>query len=427
MRHVALVAPHFVPSNLTSVHRARLLASHLPEFGWKPTIVTVHEKYYEEPLEPDLSATLPPGLEIRKASAFSVRPVRWIGDVGVRGFWGMWREIRRLHRERPIDFLHVTIPSNFAAPLGRLARERLGVPYGIDYIDPWVHEWPEARKRFSKAWWSLFLGSKLEPWSVARASLITGITAPYYQGMLDRNPGLSGRVVTAAMPYGWSPLDYRALEKLPRKLFLFEPGAEFNLVYAGAILPQSYPYLEAFLGAVRRLRDEDPAAAARLRVRFIGTGKSAVDARGHNVLPLAERFGVAEIVSEHPRRIGYLDVLNHLKASSAVLILGSTEAHYSPSKCFQAVLSKRPVLAVLHAESEAVPFLRESGAGRCVTFAEGESAGPDRILEALRQTLAGGYEESRVRWELLERFSAAQSSRALADAMDRALSGGKGP
>ena len=47
---VALVTGHFPPSNLAGVHRSRLWATHLPEFGWEPIVVTAHPDYYEEKL-----------------------------------------------------------------------------------------------------------------------------------------------------------------------------------------------------------------------------------------------------------------------------------------------------------------------------------------------------------------------------------------
>ena len=37
-----------------------------------------------------------------------------------------------------------------------------------------------------------------------------------------------------------------------------------------------------------------------------------------------------------------------------MLVLGSTEPHYTPSKVFQAMLSRRPVFAMLHRDSTAV-------------------------------------------------------------------------
>jgi len=86
------------------------------------------------------------------------------------------------------------------------------------------------------------------------------------------------------------------------------------------------------------------------------------------------------MVFEYPKRIPYLDVLVHLNAADAVFILGSIEAHYAPSKVYQAVLSQKPVLAILHQQSTAVAVLRNSGAGFVISF-ETEKELEEKILQ----------------------------------------------
>ena len=72
MKKIIIVAPHFPPSNLAAVHRARLFAKYLPEFGWEPIVVTIHHKYYEEKPDWDLFKTLPPDLRVEKVDRKSV-------------------------------------------------------------------------------------------------------------------------------------------------------------------------------------------------------------------------------------------------------------------------------------------------------------------------------------------------------------------
>jgi hypothetical protein len=55
-------------------------------------------------------------------------------------------------------------------------------------------------------------------------------------------------------------------------------------------------------------------------------------------------------------------------------VLGSTEKHYSPSKIYQAVLSAKPVLALLHRNSTACDLITKSGAGMLVSFDENDFA-----------------------------------------------------
>jgi len=69
MKTVLIVAPHFVPSFLPSVHRARLWSYYLPEFGWKPIILATHERHYECQIDPELFALLPDELEVIRTSA----------------------------------------------------------------------------------------------------------------------------------------------------------------------------------------------------------------------------------------------------------------------------------------------------------------------------------------------------------------------
>ena len=81
LKRVAIVAAHFVPSNLAAVHRSRLWSLHLQEFGWEPVIVTTHWDYYEEATEPGLTELLPADLKIVRTKAFGTRPVRLVGHA----------------------------------------------------------------------------------------------------------------------------------------------------------------------------------------------------------------------------------------------------------------------------------------------------------------------------------------------------------
>src|SRR3954468_20721916 len=88
---------------------------------------------------------------------------------------------------------------------------------------------------------------------------------------------------------------------------------------------------------------------------------------------------------EYPVRIPYLDVFVNLDGASGVFILGSTERHYTPSKVYQGVLSKKPIWAVLHKSSTACAVLRDSGAGVVLDF-DGE-----QDLEAVMENFSKSY------------------------------------
>jgi hypothetical protein len=429
MKTVVLVSPHFFPSFLPSVHRARLFAYHLPEFGWKPIILTTDPSYYECQVDSELLDLLPEDLEIIKARAFPTRPLRIVGDVGLRSLPWYYRSIRRLAAERKIDFLYITIPSNFAALLGPRVERKLGIPYGIDYQDPWVPETPTGDRFLSKGWVANGLAHYLEPIAVRRARLITGINDAYFASVLSRNPELGRRVVTAGMPVGGSQRDFDALRRKPRKTFLFDPhDGRLHVIYAGALLPKAVEVLERLLASLVLLRERNPELASRLRFHFLGTGKLEGDPnRGHGVQPHVKRYGLEEMVSEVPNRIGYFDVLNHLEQSSAVLVLGSTEIHYSPSKIYQAVMAQRPIFAMLHEQSTAVAALRESRAAEVFTFTPEALPDAEALSKSLERFLVDcHYDREQIDVDAFRGASARESTRILATALDRAIGSSNG-
>lgn len=377
MKKILIIYPHFPPSNLAGVHRPRLFAQHLPEFGWEPVILTVHEKYYEEPLDWNLHQLLPTGLRIEKVNAFKITRPRLIGDIGLRAFFQLYKRARQLIRNEHFDFVYIPVPSFYCALLGRMLHRSTGIKYGIDYIDPWVHDFPGSNKTFSRPWFSKRVATFLEPIAVKKVSLITGVAEGYYTSVLERNPHLKKTAITGAMPYGGEEQDHIFLNQLNLKPYLFEKKKnKIQLVYAGAMLPKAYAPLESVfksIAANKDLPDVQAGIFENVEFHFIGTGSRVNDDKSFTIKPLAQKYGLWEtIVYEYPKRIPYLEVLIHLQNADGIFILGSTEPHYTPSKAYQGVLSSKPILAVLHKESTALEVLEKSGAAKVLSF-DGEN------------------------------------------------------
>lgn len=370
MNRILIISPHYPPSNVAAVHRSRLFAQHLSSFGWEPIILTVHEDFYEEQLDWNLHALLPSNQRIEKVKAYKVNKPRLIGDLGLRGFFQLRRRALEIIKSEKIDFVYILIPSFYTALIGPYLFKKTGVKYGIDYIDPWVHQFPGSNKLFSRHWFSTQLSKLLEPIAVKHASLITGVSEGYYNDVLERNPHLKKQAITAAMPYGGEESDHDFVSKdgltynKQEGVLISEKKSNiFRFVYAGAILPKAYKPLNEIFSAIKNL--DSFCDLPKLEFHFIGTLGV--------IKPIAQEFGLwEESVFEYSDRIPYLDVLKNLDASDGVFILGSTEPHYTPSKVYQGVLSGKPILAVLHEQSTAVKVLKESKAGLCVLM-DGEN------------------------------------------------------
>jgi hypothetical protein len=79
LNKLIIISPHFPPINAADMHRVRQSVWYFEEFGWKPTVVCVDEKFVEGVEEPLLLQSLPKGLEIIKVKAFSTKWTRKIG------------------------------------------------------------------------------------------------------------------------------------------------------------------------------------------------------------------------------------------------------------------------------------------------------------------------------------------------------------
>jgi len=381
MKTILLITPHYPPSNLAAVHRSRLFAQHLPALGWNPIILTVDENYYEESLDWKLHQLLPKDQRIEKVSAFKV--------------------------------------------------------------------------------------TFLEPIAVKHASLITGVSEGYYKPVLDRNPHLKEQVLTAAMPYGGEESDHDFIRSrgkedtshpLPSvgKLNPSTPSTSSSpstckFIYAGAMLPKAYKPLEEVFKALSTLQppstsfnlSQPPQPSAGklnlsqhlstslnilqppqpLQLHFIGTLGT--------IKPFAEKYKLwGSAVLEHPDRIPYLDVLSKLDAADAVFILGSTEPHYTPSKVYQAVLSGKPILAVLHEASTAVRVLRESRAGIVVAMKGEEDLDTlsARFMEGLKEFMVFKqiFDPNNINRAAFEQYSAKAVTATLVEKLDEIVSSAAG-
>lgn len=418
-RRVLLVAPEFPPSNTAGAHRPRLFAKHLPEFGWTPTVITVKPEEIEGSLDPMLERLVDASLDIVRTGALPVRPVRLIGDIGIRTLGHHAWALRAAVRRGGVRAIVLFGPPWFSFVLGPLMRRSAGIPYVVDYIDPWISDWTAAHAFPSKAWFYHHVAAAIEPAVLRSSSHVTAVSQGILDGLHDRFPWLDASHMTA-MPYGAEPDDLEASARLHVEPPDFSAGdGAFNICFTGALQPKGGVLLRAVLGALRSLRESGSPLGERVRLRSYGTSNLTADAGRERVMPMARQFGVSDIVSEIPERVPYLQAMAVLRACDLVLVMGSVDPYYHASKLYPAIVSDRPILAICHAESSIKTVMDETAAGISVTFRdpdELEARMPD-IRDAI-VALALGPPPARVA-DQVERFTARASTAALARVLDR--------
>jgi hypothetical protein len=426
MKRVVIVAPDFSPSSLPPALRVRFFATHLPAFGWEPVILSVDPSYYQWSVDPENEALVAPGTRVLRTRAFPAGIMRklGIGCIGMRSLWHQWRALEKLcRRERP-GLVFISVPPYTTMLLGRLAHARFGIPYVIDYIDPWVTDYYKrlpASQRPPKWGAADLLSRTVEPFSLRRVAHLTGVSRGTTDGIVARYPWLTA-AQTTEIPYGGELGDFEYLRRHPRRQSIFpKDDGLVHVSYVGRGGSDMNRALEAIFRCFQSGLAEEPAIFQRVRLHFVGTSY-APDATGHyQVLPLARKFGLESCVTEHPARVPYLEAIQILLDSDALLAVGSDSAHYTASKVFPYILAQRPLLAVYHEASSVVDIVRETRAGVAVTFSEGK---PERQLSeelgtALRNLVqsAGNFHPP-VRMEAFEAYTAKAMTARLARVFD---------
>ena len=431
MRRVLMVSPHFPPDSSAASHRVRLLAPHLPDAGWTPTVLTVAASAYEGHLDRDLESLVPPTVRVERADAWPATATRriGIGDLGLRSLAGLRRACHRLLAGERFDALFITIYPTYPALLGPPLKRRFRVPFVLDYQDPWVGAWGRTvgggadGRPDSKSRWARRLGEWLEPKVLAAADAVVAVSQGTLDGIVERIPA-AGRVPHEVIPLGFEPDDFAALHRRGACARPVDPGDGLvHLCYVGTLLPTGIATLRLLMLGLDRARREDPAAA-RLRLHFVGTSNQS-HSDAYRVLPIARECGVEDLVSEAPGRVDYLDAIALLAQASGILLLGTTERHYTASKVYPALLAKRPILALFHEASSVVSILREAAGEptvRIVSFDE-TPVREDRVNEVashLRRLAADpAYRAADVSLDRVDAFSASALARRLGSLLDR--------
>ena len=383
-RHLLIIYPHWPPSNLAGMHRARLVANGARDSGWGVTVITVHPDHYEEPHDIEMIELVRPGIEVIHTEAkpvFGIAGRRLIGDIGIRGYLQLKTAAEQWLKHHRTDFIWIPIPSWYTPLMGPELSRRFETPYGVDYIDPWVYQLTRHEPPLSRAWWTRQAALILEPRAIRGASIISGVAKAYFTPALQRTFSSRQPPETVSFPYGFDPEDHKKEPVQPS--FPFDPSRGRYILYAGAFLPHSESFARQLFEAVSYLHRAD-IWPSELHLHFVGTGHRL----GHSISDIAAEKGLEAIVHEHPDRIPFLSIQYLLRQAHSSLVLGSTEPHYTASKTFQCLIAGRPVISILHANSSAMAFIRDCHAAQfSIDWSEDNPNITGRITSVLKNII----------------------------------------
>ena len=398
MKRVLIVSPHFPPINAPDMQRVRMSLPFYRENGWDPTVLAVGEPWQDGVREPELLSTLPADVRVIYVRALPQRLSRLfgIGNLGLRSWiFLLWYGTQLLRREK-FDLVFFSTTQFVTLSLGCLWRWWFKVPYAIDVQDPWrtdYYERPGSRKPPGgwKYQFARLQALLLEGRTFRGASAIMSVSASYLDDLKERYRQVADTPM-AVIRFGASRGDIPHALAIPEAPFTYPRGeGQVHFLYTGASGPVMPHALTVLFTALRLYQERNPAAARRLRFHFIGTSYVAPGRGKLSVMPVAALCDVAANVDEIPHRIGHLESLRLQLDADVLLLPGSSDLAYSPSKIYPYYLTGRPMLGLVFRDSVMEQLLDELSCAYMVRFrqAEAKDEAYARLHEYFELALAG--------------------------------------
>lgn len=364
-------------------------------FNWMPTVLAVHPNGMNVPLDDWLAAGLPASVPVHRAIPLGLNwsRVPGLGNIDFRALGALRRLGNQLCSVNQFDLVYFSTTAFGLHALGPYWKRRFGVPFAMDYQDPWVSDYYKRNPQLVPPGgrWKYGLIDRINRYQEPRVLReCTGITSvsPGYPEQLRKRYAWLESIPTKVLPFPGVGRDFtRIREETDQQTFFSSNDDLKHWVYVGRGGGDMAPALSGFFLALNYWRTRDPEAFKQTRIHFIGTSYAAAGKGTQTVLPIAEKYGVANIVSESTDRVTYRVMLRCLLDADALIVPGSNDPAYTASKLYPYLLARKPLLAVFHESSSVVDVLNRVGGAKFVCFNENTST------ETLAEQIYGQWVE----------------------------------
>ena len=333
-----LVAYHFPPlAGSSGLQRTLRFAQYLPEFGWKPVVLSVELSAYEQ-VDEASQALVPPGCTVVRTRCLdAARHLalfgRYPGFAAIPDRWASWRlwGVRagcRVAREHGASVVWSTYPIATAHQIGAAISRRTGLPWVADFRDPMAQDgYPADPRR-----WQAF--KRIEETAAQRAARLVFVSPSAVDMYRERYPATPAERF-ALIENGYDEFSFDGFEAPDPA----PAGAPLVLLHSGIVYPSERDPAALF-EALGRLRERGAIRPGEFVIRF----RAAV----HDALlrELAERHQVAEFVDIAPA-ISYREALRELLGANALVVMQGDNCNGQiPAKLYEYLRAGRPILGL---------------------------------------------------------------------------------
>ncbi|QYJ00071.1 hypothetical protein KUV46_12060 [Thalassovita mediterranea] len=333
---------------------------HYENNGWRPTVLAVDPKLAGRRIEPVLSRTVPADIEVVRSGGFSkaLSATLGVSDVSLRSMWSMASVGDDLIAQKKIDAVFFSTTAFLSMQLGIRWLRRFGTPFVLDMQDPWFAAPPATiplRRHGLKHHLMRRLHARAEAATMPHASGLMAVSEAYIEALTDAYPELRKKP-SEVIPFGYSKADFELAREVGTPWQPTGLRAPFA-IYAGRVAPSMTGGLDTLFAAIALARSEGIAPLSELAVGFVGTGYQQYG-NPPVVSDAAKQAGLGPHVIEHADRISLFDSLASLQAADVLLLFGSHDIAYQPSKLFQLLAIRKPVICLAPSDSRLAKQVR---------------------------------------------------------------------
>ncbi|MEK7264277.1 MAG: glycosyltransferase family 4 protein [Bacteroidota bacterium] len=367
LRDILVIAYYFPPMGMSGVQRTMKFVKYLPQFGWRPTVLTVAPTGYfaqDETMLEELAGrdveivrvgSLDPNWLFRKKGTVKMpsETIRKMFQMVSDSFFVpdnkiLWRKKAMLKAEelfakKNFEVIFATAPPWTDFLIGMELRYKYNVPLVVDYRDSWLHN----PFKYYPTPLHTYLNFRLEKKVLRSASRIITTNRKVKELILKKHLTMQYNDITI-LSQGFDPEDF------PTNTQARNDG-KMKITHAGAFYGKRTP--SVFLHALQKLCSHSPQMRERIAVEFIG--KERDDEK-----KLVEKLQLQNIVS-------FSGYLNHRECvarlcASDILFIAMDNDVQSPGKLYEYFGTQKPILASIP-DGYLKQTIENSGVGICVT------------------------------------------------------------
>jgi len=384
VKRVLIISPYFPPTNAADMQRVRMSLPYFADFGWDAEVVTVDEQYAILAKDKLLLQSLPPGVTIHKVKALNPKLAKMLGmgAIALRSIWYYRKKVNQLLKSGKYDLVYFSTTQFPVCILGAYWKKHYGIPYVIDMQDPWHSDYYQDKpknQRPSKYWFSYRLNKYLEPKAIKQADGLISVSQAYIDTLKERYPVIKN-IPTATITFGYLEQDLEIAQQNQSDFPLVLDAQFVNIVYVGRGGGDMHKAIMPVFKALQQGLKINLALFSRLKFYFIGTSYIPSATNKQSIKLLAQDYDVQDQVLEFTERISYYHALSTLQQADALFIPGSDDAQYTASKIYPYLLTKKPLLAIFHPDSNAVNILKKCTENAIVLTLDDDAGKVSNIL-----------------------------------------------